>query len=30
VVPESFRGSVPAGMRCHRVRDLSEAVALLG
>jgi DNA repair protein RadA/Sms len=30
VVPESFSGSVPAGMRCHRVRDLSEAVALLG
>jgi DNA repair protein RadA/Sms len=30
VVPESFRGSVPAGIRCHRVRDLGEAVALLG
>jgi DNA repair protein RadA/Sms len=30
VVPESFRGSVPAGIRCQRVRDLTEAVALLG
>lgn len=30
VVPESFRGTVPPGIRCHRVRNLSEAVALLG
>jgi DNA repair protein RadA/Sms len=30
VVPESFRGTVPAGIRCHRVRNVTEAVALLG
>ncbi|MEA2638472.1 MAG: hypothetical protein QOE18_1529 [Chloroflexota bacterium] len=30
VVPDSFRGTVPPGIRCHRVRNLTEAVALLG
>ncbi len=30
VVPESYRGAVPNGIRCHRVRNLREAVALLG
>jgi DNA repair protein RadA/Sms len=30
VVPQSYRGAVPDGLRCHRVRNLREAVALLG
>ncbi len=30
VVPESFKGATPPGIRCHRVRNLSEAIALLG
>jgi DNA repair protein RadA/Sms len=30
IVPESFKGTPPAGIRCHRVRNLSEAIALLG
>jgi DNA repair protein RadA/Sms len=30
VLPDTFRGTVPAGIRCHRVRNVSEAVALLG
>jgi DNA repair protein RadA/Sms len=30
VVPESFKGAIPPGIRCHRVRNLSEAIALLG
>ena len=30
VVPDAFRGTVPAGIRCHRVRNVTEAVALLG
>lgn len=30
VVPESFKGTPPAGIRCHRVRNVSEAIALLG
>jgi DNA repair protein RadA/Sms len=30
VVPDSFHGTVPSGIRCHRVRNLTEAVALLG
>jgi DNA repair protein RadA/Sms len=30
VVPESFKGTAPSGIRCHRVRNLSEAIALLG
>jgi DNA repair protein RadA/Sms len=30
VLPDSFRGTVPGGIRCHRVRNVSEAVALLG
>jgi DNA repair protein RadA/Sms len=30
MLPESFRGTVPSGIRCHRVRNVIEAVALLG
>jgi DNA repair protein RadA/Sms len=30
VLPDTFRGAVPAGIRCHRVRNVTEAVALLG
>jgi DNA repair protein RadA/Sms len=30
VVPQSYRGAVPDGIQCHRVRNLREAVALLG
>jgi DNA repair protein RadA/Sms len=30
VLPDSFGGTVPGGIRCHRVRNVSEAVALLG
>jgi DNA repair protein RadA/Sms len=30
VLPDTFRGTVPAGIRCHRVRNVTEAVALLG
>jgi DNA repair protein RadA/Sms len=30
VVPESFKGTPPPGIRCHRVRNLTEAIALLG
>jgi DNA repair protein RadA/Sms len=30
VLPDTFRGTVPGGIRCHRVRNVSEAVALLG
>jgi len=30
VVPESYRGTVPDGLRCHRVASLREALALLG
>jgi DNA repair protein RadA/Sms len=30
VLPDTFRGAVPSGIRCHRVRNVSEAVALLG
>ncbi|HUZ69730.1 MAG TPA: DNA repair protein RadA [Candidatus Saccharimonadales bacterium] len=30
VVPESFKGTPPPGIRCHRVRNLAEAIALLG
>ncbi|HEY6468355.1 MAG TPA: DNA repair protein RadA [Candidatus Dormibacteraeota bacterium] len=30
IVPDSFKGTVPTGIRCHRVRNLSEAIALLG
>ncbi len=30
VVPESFKGAMPPGIRCVRVRNLSEAIALLG
>jgi DNA repair protein RadA/Sms len=30
VLPDTFRGNVPAGIRCHRVRNVTEAVALLG
>jgi DNA repair protein RadA/Sms len=30
ILPESYRGAVPDGLRCHRVRTLIEAVALLG
>ena len=30
ILPESYRGEVPGGLRCHRVRNLIEAVALLG
>jgi DNA repair protein RadA/Sms len=30
MLPDSFRGTVPNGLRCHRVRNVCEAVALLG
>jgi DNA repair protein RadA/Sms len=30
ILPESYRGAVPASLRPHRVRNLIEAVALLG
>ena len=30
ILPESYRGSVPGCLRCHRVSTLIEAVALLG
>ena len=30
MLPEAFRGAVPNGIRCHRVRNVTEAVALLG
>src|ERR1700692_4944442 len=30
ILPESYRGAVPGGLRCHRVRNVIEAVALLG
>ncbi len=30
ILPESFHGSVPDRLRCHRVATLLEAVALLG
>jgi DNA repair protein RadA/Sms len=30
IVPDGFKGTVPPGIRCHRVRNLSEAIALLG
>jgi DNA repair protein RadA/Sms len=30
VLPDTFRGTVPGGIRCHRVRNVTEAVALLG
>src|SRR5580704_2499371 len=30
ILPESYRGAVPGGLRCNRVRNLIEAVALLG
>jgi DNA repair protein RadA/Sms len=30
MLPETFRGAVPNGIRCHRVRNVTEAVALLG
>jgi DNA repair protein RadA/Sms len=30
ILPESFRGAVPDGLRVRRVRNLIEAVALLG
>jgi DNA repair protein RadA/Sms len=30
MLPDTFRGTVPSSIRCHRVRNLSEAVALLG
>ncbi len=30
ILPESYRGPVPGGLRPHRVRNLIEAVALLG
>jgi DNA repair protein RadA/Sms len=30
ILPESYRGEVPGGLRCHRVRNLIEATALLG
>ena len=30
VIPESFRGTVPRGLRCHRVANLRQALALLG
>jgi DNA repair protein RadA/Sms len=30
VLPQSYRGAVPDGIRCNRVRNLAEAVALLG
>jgi len=30
IVPESYRGEVPGGLRCHRVSTVIGAVALLG
>ncbi len=30
ILPESYRGPIPDGVRCHRVANLIEAVALLG
>jgi DNA repair protein RadA/Sms len=30
ILPQSYRGEVPDGIRCHRVRNVREAVALLG
>ena len=30
MLPDTFRGAVPNGIRCHRVRNVAEAVALLG
>jgi len=30
ILPDSYRGAVPDGLRCHRVSNLIEAVALLG
>jgi DNA repair protein RadA/Sms len=30
ILPESYRGEVPGGLRCHRVSTLIGAVALLG
>jgi len=30
ILPESYRGAVPEALRCHRVSNLIEAVALLG
>lgn len=30
ILPESYRGAVPGGLHSHRVRNLIEAVALLG
>ncbi|HVC41975.1 MAG TPA: DNA repair protein RadA [Candidatus Saccharimonadales bacterium] len=30
ILPESYRGAVPGSLRCHRVCNLIEAVALLG
>jgi DNA repair protein RadA/Sms len=30
ILPESYRGEIPGSLRCHRVRNLIEAVALLG
>ena len=30
MLPQSYRGAIPAGIQCHRVRNVREAVALLG
>lgn len=30
MLPHSYRGAIPAGIQCHRVRNVREAVALLG
>jgi DNA repair protein RadA/Sms len=30
MLPDSFHGTVPGGIRCHRVRNVIEAIALLG
>ncbi len=30
MLPDGFRGTVPGGLRCHPVRNVIEAVALLG
>jgi DNA repair protein RadA/Sms len=30
ILPESYRGAVPGDLRCHRVSNLIQAVALLG
>jgi DNA repair protein RadA/Sms len=30
ILPDSYRGAVPDGLRCHRVANLITAVALLG